>query len=288
MASYGFLANISKMLTAFAMQAYYNDRLAADDTLFESVTGGIRFDRRNVADTLSAEAVKGYKYFQDYMGSLSFGSNRDVFDAELPDLLDWYIQAGSQRMVATAGNERALMLGGSGDDFLTGSSQADLLVGNSGQDTLYGGAGDDVLMVGWTPGGMLDSTGDALYGGIGSDRLYGGNGADTLNGGADADLMIGGEGMDTYTIDGNDTIRDTGRNIIVYEGQVIAGAFLREGTSNTYSFLSDNNFTLTFDSTAHLIVNGTDSITFENQTSAADFESSGEDSDADTTWRMAA
>ena len=85
---------------------------------------------------------------------------------------------------------------------------------------------------------------DTLNAGAGNDVLCGLGGNDILDGGAGADLMIGGEGIDTYYIEGNDTIRDTGQNFIVYQGQVIAGAFLREGTSNTYSFLGDNNFTL--------------------------------------------
>lgn len=36
------------------------------------------------------------------------------------------------------------------------------------------------------------------------------------------------------------------------------------------------------------VVNTTDSVTFENQTSAADFENNGKDGYTDTTWRMAA
>ena len=268
-------SNISKMLTAFAMQKYYEEPASGDDhgkTLFSDVTGGIRFNRGSVADTFDADSVKGYKYFQDYVGSLSFGSNRDVFDAELPNLLDWYIQAGTQAMEATAGNQRAFMLGGRGNDILTGSSQADLLVGNSGQDTLYGGAGDDVLMVGWTPGGMLDSTGDALYGEAGNDRLYGGYGADILDGGADADLMIGGDEMDTYYIEGNDRIRDTGRNFIVYKGKTIVGAFMQVEGTNTYKFVGDEGTSLTFNSPGYLALSESDSVTFEQQASAADFK----------------
>jgi len=265
---------ITNTLIAFAMQAYYGDRLAAGETLFKSVDGGIHFDRTKVSDTL--DGAIGYtgtdmdKMFTSYLQNL-WGDQKAALMEKLPDLRDWYIQAGSQRMVATAGTQRAFMLGGSGDDILTGGSQADVLVGNIGQDTLNGGAGDDVLMVGWKSDGFSDDTGDILNGGIGNDILYGGYGADTLIGGAGADLMIGGDGIDTYYIEGNDTIRDTGRNIIVYKGQTIAGGFLREKGTNTYRFLGDNNITLTFNSPGHLILNGTDSVTFENQTSAADF-----------------
>lgn len=46
---------ISHALIAFAMQAYYDNRLVAGETLFESVEGGIRFNRYNVSDTLAGE-----------------------------------------------------------------------------------------------------------------------------------------------------------------------------------------------------------------------------------------
>jgi len=78
--------------------------------------------------------------------------------------------------------------------------------------------------------------------------------------------------VDTYIIDGNDTIRDTGNNFIIYQGEVLAGGFLRQGTSNTYRFVTDNSITLTFHSPGHMVVSGTDSITFAEQTSAAAFE----------------
>jgi len=45
---------------------------------------------------------------------------RDDIIQKLPELLDWYIQAGSQGMTATAGDLRAFMLGGYGVDHLTG------------------------------------------------------------------------------------------------------------------------------------------------------------------------
>ncbi len=267
-------SNISKMLTAFAMQKYYEEPASGDDhgqTLFSDVTGGIRFNRAYVADTL--DTAQGYKYFLDYVGSLSFGSNRDVLIEQAPNILDWYIQAGGQAMEATAGDERAFMLGGRGNDILTGGSQADLLVGNSGTDILSGGGGDDVLMVGWWSNGMLDSIGDILHGGAGNDILYGGNGADYLYGDADADLMIGGGGIDTYYIEGGDTIVDSGSNFIVYNGQILAGGFVQvEGTTNVYRSINNDQFTLTFNSPGHMVLNGTDSVTFENQTSAADFE----------------
>jgi len=267
--------DLTKALTAFAMQAYYDNRLAANETLFEAdtpaVTGGIRFDRGDVADNLFDDAKGFYLYFRNYLLTIPV-EERAVIYEQLPDLRDWYIQAGRQAMTATADVQRAFMLGGSGNDILTGGSQADVLIGNGGQDTLDGGGGDDVLITGWGINGLADNESDTLRGGSGNDALYGGAGSDTLSGGTGDDLLIGGAGVDTYIIDGNDTIRDTGRNLIVYQGEVLAGAFLREGTSNTYRFLGDNSITLTFHSPGHMVVSGTDSITFAEQTSAAAFE----------------
>ncbi len=290
--------NITKALTAFAMQKYDNELetgAGAGTRLFsnDGITGGILFDMSNVATTLAA--AKGFtgtdmdRMFTAYLNSLASSEATTALKEKLPDLRDWYVQAGSQVMEATAGEQRAFMLGGSGNDILIGGSQADVLVGNMGQDTLNGGAGDDVLMVGWGNDGFTDNTGDSLFGGDGKDTLYGGYGADTLIGGADADRMIGGGGIDTYYIEGADTVVDSGRNFIVYDGQILAGGFVQvEGTTNVYRSISNAQFTLTFNSPGHLVLNGTDSITFENQTSAADFENGGEDIDTDTTWRMAA
>lgn len=52
-------------------------------------------------------------YFQNYLTTLP-EAERTAITQQLPNLLDWFIQAGSQAMTATAGTERAFMLGGSG------------------------------------------------------------------------------------------------------------------------------------------------------------------------------
>jgi len=165
--------DLTKALTAFAMQAYYDNRLAANETLFETntttVTGGIRFGRGDVADTL--DNAKGYTMFlTNYLATLP-ETELAIITQQLPNLLDWFIQAGNQAMTATAGSERAFMLGGSGNDILTGGSQADVLIGNGGQDTLDGGGGDDLLMTGWGINGLADNEGDTLRGGLGNDAL---------------------------------------------------------------------------------------------------------------------
>lgn len=186
-------AHITRTLVAFAMQKYYEEQLTGVDygqALFSDVTGGIRFDRSVVADTLGQ--AKGYTlYFQDYLNSLP-PAEQAIVRQLLPALTDWFIQAGNQSMNAAADTKRAFMLGGSGNDSLIGGNDADLLMGNAGNDILTGGAG--------------------------SDSLLGGAGEDTLNGGA---------GDDRYVIEGHDTIQDSdgwGR-IEDRAGHVIAGAF---------------------------------------------------------------
>ncbi|MBI5556781.1 MAG: hypothetical protein HY885_04025 [Deltaproteobacteria bacterium] len=174
---------------------------------------------------------------------------------------------------------------------LIGSDRNDILIGEGGSDVIKGGAGNDILFGGngitdtvsgesdWLEGGtgndhlFGEGGSDFLYGNENVDILEGGAGDDYLNGGAGDDTLIGGDGIDTYVIEGGDTIVDSGRNFIYYQGQILAGGFVREEGTNTYRSLSDSNFTLTFNSPGHLVLNGTDSVTFANQTSAADFES---------------
>jgi len=139
-------------------------------------------------------------------------------------------------------------------------------------DTLHGGGGDDILYGGWTE---TDTGMDYLYGDAGKDKLYGCAGNDTLVGGADDDVLVGGAGVDTYVInsgDGHDTIIDDGKNILIIDGQVISGVFTHTPGTTSYVFNGDNKtFTMTFNSPGTLTIDGSTSLTFNNQTSAADF-----------------
>jgi len=202
-------SNLSDALTAFAMQMYYDkdnpNSTNKDKTLFDNtgVAGGLHFDRSDVATNLSA--ALGYKlYFQKYLSTLP-GNETGVITRHISELLDWYIQAGSSSMTATAGTRRAFMLGGNNADNLTGSSSEDL-----------------------------------LYGGAGTDMLASGAGADTLIGGAGNDVLNGGLGHDTYeyTIgDGNDLIIDEDKdgelvvhNSVISKKIIALGNFYKSGT----------------------------------------------------------
>ncbi len=226
-----------------AAMEYYSAKVKFEaDKLFTVDGNGLHFKYSDIGAT----SYKSLPLLARAVESL-LGSDRAGSYDRLVTQNAWHIQSGAGGMTWIAN--------GTENDAAVGGVQADTLNWGAGNDILCGLGGNDIL-----------------YGGVGVDTLYGGDGDDILIGGAGADLMIGGEGVDTYYIEGNDTIRDTGSNRIYYQGQMLAGGFVREDGTNTYRFLSDNNITLTFDSTAHLTVNATDSITFENQTSAADFE----------------
>jgi Ca2+-binding RTX toxin-like protein len=147
---------VSRALTAFAMQMYYDNTANATNAgkeLFTEVSGGVQFDRVDVA--VSLDKAKGYNlYFQEYLNNAFSNSDRQMILSVLPALRDWYVQAGARGMIATdAYNRGAFMLGNGGADTLTGGSQRDLLVGNAGNDTLSGGAGADTML-----GGAGDDT----------------------------------------------------------------------------------------------------------------------------------
>ncbi|MDD5391306.1 MAG: hypothetical protein PHD37_18365 [Gallionellaceae bacterium] len=157
---------VSKTLVAFAMQKYYEEPASGADhgkALFSDVSGGIRFDRTDVAVNL-ADAKGWNLYFQNYLNTLTLEEHQIVLQL-LPAATDWFIQAGSVSLSATADIKKAFMLGGIGNDMLTGGSEADLLIGNDGDDTLAGGNGNDTL---------LGGQGDDTY------RLYANEGLDTI------------------------------------------------------------------------------------------------------------
>jgi len=229
--------DLTKALTAFAMQAYYGDRLAASETLFGSVAGGIHFNRYNVADTLDGDTgAKGYTmYFTKYLDTLPANESA-LIRAQLPNLLDWYIQAGTQAMNATAGTQRAFMLGGNGNDTLTGGSQADVLVGNEGKDTLTGGGGNDVLM----------------------------GGADT-----EADILSGGAGYDTYYAATNDTINDSDHSgVVYYKDQNVAGMAFefehKEADGTEYYQEQSTGMAVIYNPTDHKLTGSGGFVTIEN------------------------
>ncbi|ODU32494.1 MAG: hypothetical protein ABS93_00265 [Thiobacillus sp. SCN 62-729] len=189
--------DIANTLVAFAMQKYYEEPASGSDhgkELFNtvSVTGGIRFNRTDVSATLSD--AKGWNlYFQNYLNTLTLEEHRTVLQL-LPACTDWFIQAGSVSMTATADVSKAFMVGGIGADWMVGGSEADLLIGNAGDDTLKGGAN--------------------------SDTLIGGAGNDTY-------IVDAGDGYDTV-------LDSDGSGAIVLGGVTLTGGALVDGTTNVW------------------------------------------------------
>ncbi len=178
--------NVSKALTAFAMQKYYEEQsggVGTGKTLFQNIGGGVHFDTEAVVGAgNSITSTKGYtQYFQNYLNGTSLLSlqERSLISTVLPQLRDWYVQAGANGMAAAdTFNRGAFMLGGKNGDALIGGSGDDLLVGNEGNDVLQGGTGNDTL--------------------------------------------LGGAGNDTYIINGDATVEDQqGKDTIIFNGKAI-------------------------------------------------------------------
>ena len=127
-------ANIAKALTAFAMQMYYENANASatDKELFSQISGGLHFNREDVASSLSE--TQGYsRYFLTYLQENFTARELDSIIPALPDLKDWFVQVGSAPMNATASGNSAFMLGGSSGDNMTGG----WLAGDAANDFNY-------------------------------------------------------------------------------------------------------------------------------------------------------
>ncbi|MCK9983854.1 MAG: hypothetical protein AzoDbin1_00326, partial [Azoarcus sp.] len=204
---------VNNALIAFAMQKYYEETAESagyKKTLFTDLTtageggGGIRFDMADVSTNFSTAFAEGKqlnlsdakgfeKYFKYYLdnnldlGDANFVATEDqLILSMLSTLRDWYVQAGSNGMIATdTQNRGAFMLGGTGSDQMNGGDSADFLVGNAGDDTLQGGKGADIL---------LGGTGNDIYvykSGDGSDLILDRDGYGSLK--IDDQTMAGGD-----------------------------------------------------------------------------------------------
>ena len=176
------LAELSQALIAFAMQKYHTET-AHDKELFTASegSGSVSFTLNDVATSLGA--TKGKKYFDAYLAQSANGlsqADRETIAMQISKMEQWFVQASSDGMNATADSKTAFMLGGQGNDTMTGSNVADLLVGNQGDDVLSGGQGNDTLL--------------------------GGTGLDTYNfTGASfgKDTVVDSDGLGQITLDGN-------------------------------------------------------------------------------------
>ena len=126
------LHELSKTLTAFAMQFYYENSANATNQnkyLFSDVTGGIQFDMADVSKDFATAftnntkpdlaKAKGLDYaFNSYLAGSNFtASERSLIKSMLPYLRDWYVQAGTGGLAITDVLGRgAFMLDGTASD----------------------------------------------------------------------------------------------------------------------------------------------------------------------------
>ncbi len=240
------LNEVSKALTAFAMQFYYQDTANAIDLakeLYSAISGGLQFDLADVSPDVKTaldsgrsadlNAAKGYaQYFKYYLDSTNnFSAEEQILiKSLLPNLRDWFVQAGATGMTAVDTLNRSdFMLGGSGADSLTGGDKADLLVGNSGDDTIKGGKGSDILLGGTGTDTYILNPGD------GYDTVLDSDGSGVIKFGS---LEAKGSAALTDPAKwkqlGTDTWADT-QNNIVYNKSLVDGdtrLLIHQGDSN--------------------------------------------------------
>ena len=220
--------DITNTLVAFAMQMYYENPEAAvvGKTLFTSVSGGIRFDRTDVATNL--KDAKGWLlYFQNYLTTLTLAEHQIVLQL-LPAATDWFIQAGILDMIAMADDKKAFMVGGIGADWMSGGSEADLLIGNAGNDTLIGGKNNDTLIGGAGFDTYVINAGD------GYDTVLDSDGFGVIKFGATDAKGGAGVALDKWYQLGTDNWIDA-QNGITYTRVTVSGEtqlFVRKGDAN--------------------------------------------------------
>jgi Ca2+-binding RTX toxin-like protein len=223
------LNNLSKALTAFAMQKYYDETQASagyKKALFTDIDGGgIQFD---LADVVAiGKDAKGDKYFQAYVNANFTPAERTLINGMLPVLRDWYIQAGASAMTAAdTQNRDAFLLGGAGNDGLVGGSGADLLIGNAGADLLQGKGGNDILLGGSGNDTYVYTTGDGL------DTLLDAAGQNTLA--VDGDILSGGaqygDALVHRSSDGKHLYVQADANTLLIDGNILIRNYAAAGS----------------------------------------------------------
>lgn len=151
---------------------------------------------------------------------------------------------GNDEICGQSGNDT--LDGLDGNDTLHGNNGNDILIGRAGDDFLFGGNGNDVIhgyneqlgenpaevsLVAGDGGGdfnldgvvdALDTDGDTMEGGNGTDQLFGGPNNDTMNGGNGKDTLNGNGGDDTLDGGNSPDVLDGGEGydtIIVGKGK---------------------------------------------------------------------
>jgi Ca2+-binding RTX toxin-like protein len=248
----------TSMTTAFG--ASYTAWQADRDAVASGRTASTISDQW-IADRVAMLAFKNdfnMRNIEPYKPDLTEGAGDNV----TPKIAPIYFED----MVSGYKIQQGRLDGGTAKRFIFGDDTANTdITGGRYDDRLYGNAGNDTL--------TGDAGNDYLEGGAGIDVLNGGEDADTLYGGRDDDILDGGAGEDTYIIndgDGKDRVRgeDSGRNRILHNGKLIAGAFVQDVAGGAYRFVGEGNFEMQFNSPGVLTFDQNTSLTFDDYVSA--------------------
>ena len=227
-----------------SVQAFVSDYTLADQVEYLALMGSVVAGTGNsIANTLVGNAVGNSLDGGDGIDQMIGGTGNDTYfvNNSLDQVVELANEGSQDRVVSSisghtlSGNVENLQLTGTATAG-TGNSLDNLLIANVTLGTiLYGGGGEDTYIGG--DGGdlfVVDSAGDSLEGGLGTDSvqadfndytlgggmewlIYGtaarayGNGsnntlignslANTLDGSTGADSMLGGNGNDYYFVD---------------------------------------------------------------------------------------
>jgi Ca2+-binding RTX toxin-like protein len=134
------------------------------------------------------------------------GSDKIIGGSGNDEVMTHYLETGNDWLIGGGGNDMVQAFGNPDDCILEGNAGVDALLGSFGSDRLFSGASDsnsdgqiDTMEQGITRGETalnLNTTGDLVYGGDGTDFIYGSDAKDGLFGGEGNDVLVGGGGDD--------------------------------------------------------------------------------------------
>jgi len=255
---------IAKAMIEIGLQHYFQQS-ATQENFFTQLDGGVQFDlTKSLGDTDTAlGSILGYEKLLEaarpmapWEPASSYPQPWEALNTFTTNKVRWNVALGETGLQGSAtGTLADLVLGGNEADHFDAGAGDDLLIGGAGMDNLRGGEGNDILY------GGTDA--DNLEGNAGNDKLHGGDGNDMLRGGAGDDILVGGDGQDIYLLEANggtDHIEDDS-GVLIWNGQIVAGTFLKQGDSETYRYVGQEEITLDF-------AGGTATLTFADGTQA--------------------
>jgi Ca2+-binding RTX toxin-like protein len=168
------------------------------------------------------------------------------------------VSTGDGTDTITAGNGPNLLDGGAGDDIITAGSGVNTIDGGTGNDTIVAGDGGNTVNGGDGDDDITTGAGDdVIVTGVGNDHVTAGGGADVTTANGGLDIIDSGTGNDRLIVDFSGSITDVSGGVT---GGSLAGGydgyFLDRAGTNSVSFLSTENLTVTTGSGADIIATG--------------------------------